>query len=94
MNGRHWSRCIKKKLKKRETKGIKKRIKYKSRGPNRKWTFLKMSKNENPKIVLKKDYTLLLRDHIRHIFDSSMKQSVTIKKYAFLSSFLCEANGG
>jgi hypothetical protein len=28
--------------------------KNKSRGQNQKWTFLKMSKNENPKIVLKK----------------------------------------
>jgi hypothetical protein len=80
VNGRHWFYFLKKREKKQ---GTLQQNKNKSRGQNRKWTFLKMSKNENPKIVLKKTLQKTLRDHTGHIFVSPTVQSVTIKNFTF-----------
>jgi hypothetical protein len=51
----------------------------KSKKGNEKWTFLKMSKNENPKIVLKKGSFSEASDHNALIFVFWGEKSVTIK---------------
>jgi hypothetical protein len=80
---------VKKKEKKKQgTSPTKiKKSKNKSRGQNRKWTFLKMSKNENLKIVLKKTLQKTLRDHTGHVFVSPMDPYVTIRKICIFGLF-------
>jgi len=51
----------------------------KSRGGFRKWTFLKMSKNENPKKVLKKTLVVEVSYHNALIFSFLRQKCVTIK---------------
>ena len=78
------------KKKEKKEKGLSQqnqKSKNKSRGQNRKWTFLKMSKNENPKIVLKKTLQNHLSDHTCHIFVSPMDPYVTIRKICIFGLF-------
>jgi hypothetical protein len=95
INGRHWSFGLEKREKKQGTSPTKiKKSKNKSRGQNQKWTFLKMSKNENPKIVLKK----ALQNHSETIQVTFLfRQWIDVlpsEKSAFLVCFGCVANEG
>ena len=56
----------------------------KSPGGFEKWTFLKMSKNENPKKVLKKGAFFTLLDHNALIYKNNENYFVIVKFYYYL----------
>jgi len=56
----------------------------KSPGGFEKWTFLKMSKNENPKKVLKKGAFFALLDHNALIYKNNENYFVIVKFYYYL----------
>jgi len=63
------------------------KTKIKSRAGFRKWTFLKMSKIEKPKILLKKDPKITLCDQIGLIYRKNTFQYVSIFFFIFFLFF-------